>query len=107
MSTRMFMALLVVCSLFVFVVSVLSVAKSNATRKQLRTDLATSKQSFIGYKEASEARLQDTNMLNEALLGCYKARREDLVREENLRWQMQVVIDSCPGRVRAPKLPRP
>ena len=60
-----------------------------------------------GRVEVLEAWVMDRNALDGALHGCYRDLAEWMNAFEDIKWQMKVVIDSCPGRERPPNLPRP
>ena len=60
-----------------------------------------------GRVEVLELWSRDRDALDDALRGCYIDLAEWMNAFEDQKWQMSVVIETCPGRVRPPKLPRP
>lgn len=69
----------------------------------------------IGVEQAKNAKLEKRstdwstywNKLDDELHSCLEKRHTDLNQLEDIKWQMQMVINTCPGRTRPPKLPRP
>jgi hypothetical protein len=57
--------------------------------------------------EELRAMVRDRDWLHSELLSCYASTGEYVSAIEDVKWQMRVVVDSCPGRERPPSLPRP
>lgn len=60
-----------------------------------------------GRVEVLESWSSDRDALDTALHGCYRDLAKWMDAFEDVKWQMGVVIDTCPGRERPPSLPRP
>lgn len=54
-----------------------------------------------------EKRSADRDKIELELRACLKQQVVWVNRIEDIKWQMDAVISSCPGRSRPPKLPRP
>ncbi len=54
-----------------------------------------------------EKRSLDRDKIELELRACLGKQAVDLNQIEDLKWQMDVTISSCPGRSRPPNLPRP
>ena len=50
-----------------------------------------------------EKRSGDRDRMELELRGCLRARITDFDNLEDVKWQMKVVIDTCPGRTRPPR----
>jgi len=71
--------------------------------REVHEELATER----GRVEVLKAWSRDRDAMDDALHGCYVDLAVWMNAFEDQKWQMSVVIDSCPGRVRPPDLPRP
>jgi hypothetical protein len=54
-----------------------------------------------------EKRAADRDDIELGLRQCLRNQVHVLDTVEDVKWQMNVVLSTCPGRVRAPRLPRP
>ena len=57
--------------------------------------------------EELRARSSDRDVLEQELLKCRSSVAGYVSAIEDVKWQMETVISTCPGRTRPPRLPRP
>jgi hypothetical protein len=57
--------------------------------------------------EELRARSLDRDTLGAALLQCYEKTTHHVDALEDIKWQMLMVLNTCPGRERPPRVPRP
>ncbi len=87
--------------------------RKEATEDTIK-DLKSSNADLLRFYSVEKARSHelakrsaDRDKIELELRACLGKQAEALSRFEDLKWQMDVTISSCPGRSRPPKLPRP